>query len=1009
MASAQSSPDSSLLDVMVELDGFSVVDLLPANYTSTRSPNLDATAINAKARLEENVSMFVSARCGSLVQQVYQTYGLLTRGFACKIKSSDYKTLANLPGVKSVWKLPNFVPFLNTSTKVIGANDAWKMVDKNGLKITGQGQLIGVIDTGLDYRHPDLGGSSGPKSKVVDNYDFAEGSDVAEDGQQHGTHVAGICAANGKLKGVAPEAKLAGYKVFMKDDNKSTNVGANVLAALERALTSKCNVVNLSLGSPGGSSGDDEGSGIYHKAVKAGLMVVAAAGNNGSRAIQQPFVVGSPSTYAPVLSVAASDDMEHPEIKIVKPADTRHRIIGSEFDLPPKWTDSEYEVVDCGYGYEKDFEGKDVKGKIALIQRGPPSDSTAYFRDKDLNAAKAGAVGCIIYNHSPGIFQGTMKIDDGDEKKSFVPALAITQGQGESLKTLIREGLVVKVAKGEPFAQIADFSSSGPSMDIKFKPEVCAPGVGIYSTVTTTKTKSGERQANWAVMQGTSMASPHVTGAVALLRQAVPTADPKQIKAMFMSSADLLFNPLADEYVPLLSQGSGRINIPAAINCPAIFDPPAGALKAVQGKISSLFKLQNITKKPVKVELSYYSLGETTTAEIKPGTLNLKPGAQSLFEVSIICNEDSKGFLEGIVFASIDGKKVHLPIMILNGSSEVPKQVSEIKVNRPVMTFGSATDGPITITFKFNHGSYATNVPGREVSSNYGAVRIKLVDDKGVYLGTILSDDTLEIGYHKIVWKGFDHQGRLFATDGDYKLSGVGLYSMTNPNTRVPDFIEKDLPVMADVSIRSSPLPTVPRVQFKIVPSSPRFDESFKIYVYTTRLPKLKNVKLEIGFGKDSYIVDGIIAEKLFGGSDIGKTTNVQIIQNDGKVLFETRADPDFIDDHEGTMLMLNCTPHQEGATSITVKDVTFDTAYGPVAPIARGLMFSISKDYSFFDLNRDGVVDELDADLLSSSLGKKTGQNGYDENHDLDGDGDIDMDDLAILAKHFGQSMYPP
>src|SRR5690606_13064535 len=145
---------------------------------------------------------------------------------------------------------------------------------------------VAVLDTGIDYRHPDLGGCFGVDCKVVGGANFVEGEDSTDpmDYEGHGTHVAGIVAANGNLKGVAPDAKLYAFKVL---DNNGNGTDSAIIAGLERAadpdgdpLTDdQVDVINMSLGGWGGA--DSPLSEAANAAMDAGIVVVVAAGNEG--------------------------------------------------------------------------------------------------------------------------------------------------------------------------------------------------------------------------------------------------------------------------------------------------------------------------------------------------------------------------------------------------------------------------------------------------------------------------------------------------------------------------------------------------------------------------------------------------------------------------------------------------------------------------------------------------------------------------------------------------------
>ncbi|MBP9019146.1 MAG: S8 family serine peptidase, partial [Bacteroidales bacterium] len=488
-------------------------------------------------------------------------------GFALTLRGTDIEKIAGLNGVKKIYPTKTYYAMDDVSNSAIGASDLWTFKDSKGNSLDGTGMVIAIIDTGVDYKHPDLGGGFGPNYKVIGGYDFGDNDSDPMDENGHGTHVAGIAAADGTVKGVAPKAKILAYKIVSSgSDSASTEA---IIAGIERAVKDGANVANLSFGSGslGTSDPEDPENKAFDNAADAGVLSAIAAGNQGSRCQTKPYPLGSPSGARKAISVAASDDGIHPAITIASPAvpESRSIILGNYADLSPRFPkDTEFEVVSCGFGRQSDFEGVDVKGKIALVSRGPIGANSIYFRDKDLNAKQAGAAGIIIYNNMPGIVSPTFQVEAGDEKKEYIPAIFVTQSDGLLLKDLINKGLKIKFEEKSQLGTIASFTSMGPASDFYFKPEVSAPGVAIYSTIP---------DISYASWQGTSMASPHVAGAIALIKQAHPDWSSADIKASLMNTGTLLKNYQNGETITWLLQGSGRINIPAAINAPAVITP----------------------------------------------------------------------------------------------------------------------------------------------------------------------------------------------------------------------------------------------------------------------------------------------------------------------------------------------------------------------------------------------------------------------------------------------------
>ncbi len=204
-----------------------------------------------------------------------------TRGY------SELKGLLRKIEISSTFSIPHSKKARNKEAiwnlENIGAYEAWNYS-------TGDGVKIAVIDTGVDYNHPEVSSNF----ENTKGYDFVRNNDKPMDRNGHGTHVAGICA--GSNYGVAPECSI--YAVRVLDENGSGSE-SNVIAGIEWALKNKMDIANLSLGSPVASSAFED---ICYLAWKQGLVIVAAAGNNGGEFAMYPAAFGEP-----VVAVAAVD------------------------------------------------------------------------------------------------------------------------------------------------------------------------------------------------------------------------------------------------------------------------------------------------------------------------------------------------------------------------------------------------------------------------------------------------------------------------------------------------------------------------------------------------------------------------------------------------------------------------------------------------------------------------------------------------------------------------------
>ncbi|PEK98843.1 S8 family serine peptidase [Bacillus sp. AFS017336] len=443
--------------------------------------------------------------------------------------------------------------------------------------ITGKGVKVAVLDTGIDYNHPDL------KDAYKGGYDFVDNdndpmettyadwqkSNEPEYNQygspyytEHGTHVSGTIASQNKndsevsVEGIAPDADLYVYRVLGPYGSGSYG---SILSGIDKAVNDGMDIMNLSLGAAVNDPYNPISTAINY-AVLNGVTAVVAAGNSGP----DFGTLGSPGTAALALTVGASDV----PVKLASftgsiSGDWSTKLISMGRSYSDNFSilnEKSLELVDVGLGSQEEYANKDVKGKIAFIQRG-----TVALADKIKFAKEHGATAVIMSNN----VDGQIGINLG-ESPSFIPAFSITKAAGEELKAKIAQGntaltfsnLQDIVTGGD---KLADFSSRGPvdkTNDIK--PEVVAPGVSVLSTVpsyTIDPKHQEDYKYAYARLSGTSMATPHTTGIAALLLQANPELDPDDIKTILMNTAD----PLNGEY-SLYEMGAGRVDPYQAIH-----------------------------------------------------------------------------------------------------------------------------------------------------------------------------------------------------------------------------------------------------------------------------------------------------------------------------------------------------------------------------------------------------------------------------------------------------------
>jgi minor extracellular serine protease Vpr len=532
-------------------------------------------------------------------------------GAAVEIKASDVPKLKNIAGIRAVYAnnkvqaVPGIKseevnkPNMKNSAPLIGSKDLWE------LGYTGSGLKIGVIDTGVDYNHPDL------KEAYKGGYDVVDQDNDPYEGTQyvptvHGTHVSGIIAGRGNpetggVRGVAPESDLYVYRVL----DEFGGWDEWVVEGIERAVEDGMDIINLSLGASTNHS-DTPTTRAVNNAMLAGTLPVVANGNGGT---YYYGTVNTPATAAMALSVGASIPAINSynfKGKSSATADKEYLlqwVMGPEPVNPEESLLQDKEIVYAEFGLPENYEKVDVTGKIALVKL------SGYPWLEELNywAREAGAEGLIMFspdgwNDHVTLFGPvwgnlptySMRGDDGR-------ALAAAMANGQHTFTLTE---VMK--ETYPITdQLIEFSSDGPVADTgAIKPDVVAPGVAITSTVpayyyhSEDEEQTPENYKNaYDSFSGTSMAAPHVAGLAALLMQAHPEYSPFDIKNTVMNTGLLITPPVdSEEVYSVLDIGSGRVQGMDALNSPVIAQVMEDIYytKNPLGE-RSLEKVQNIT------------------------------------------------------------------------------------------------------------------------------------------------------------------------------------------------------------------------------------------------------------------------------------------------------------------------------------------------------------------------------------------------------------------------------
>lgn len=494
-----------------------------------------AIVVLQKPQTETEIRQMLTPFKGIKLRRVFHE---ALNGFSVE---GDFAQLAGQKQIYTISPVNQYQVQTEEGVKIIGGDEVRGILDASNERLTGKGVTVGVIDTGVDYTHPDLIRNYGGGYDLVD--DDRDPMETLGLGKAtlHGTHVAGIIAANGKIKGVAPDAKIIAYRALGPGGGGTTE---QVLAAIDQAIKDKVDIINLSLGND--VNGPDLPISLgLNRAVEKGIVAVAANGNAGPNV----WTVGSPGTASKAISVGASTPtMEIPSLLI---EGEREKYLIQPLEGSAKWSfDRSIDVVDGGMGKKGDL--KNVQGKMVLVKRGQIT-----FSEKAQNALHAGAKAVMIYNNMSGNFIGNL------ESPMTIPVGSLSKRDGDFLKKKLIKNLSARLFISEERDQLADFSSRGPVTGTwEIKPDIVAPGVAINSTV----------PGGYLSLQGTSMAAPHVAGACALILQAHPDWTPLQVKAALMNTAKPLVKKAAGSY-RAYEQGAGRIQVDAAVKADSLVTP----------------------------------------------------------------------------------------------------------------------------------------------------------------------------------------------------------------------------------------------------------------------------------------------------------------------------------------------------------------------------------------------------------------------------------------------------
>ncbi|HEY0605288.1 MAG TPA: S8 family serine peptidase [Herpetosiphonaceae bacterium] len=864
--------------VLIELDGEPTTKVYAAAQARGTSVNATAEAQRQLGLIKQAQQRILSSLQGSTINAkvIYRTQQVYN-GIAVRVNANQLANIRRIPGVKAIHQLNTKHLDNASSVPLIGAPELW---NSSGLGNTGEGIKIGIIDTGIDYIHTNNGGTGlqadydrndetiitdnviFPSAKVVGGYDFAgdeyDASDPAletpapdpdpMDCNGHGSHVAGTSAGYGvnadgstytgaygpstpfnSLRigpGVAPKASLYALKVFGCDG--STDVTD---LAIEWAVdpngdgdfSDRLDVINMSLGSDYGSAYDSS-SIASDNAAAAGVIVVASAGNSNDTY----YISGSPGVSARTINVASSVDstsifdgfrVNSPaSIAGVKPAAQ-----SVAFD----WEGKSPVTANVVYPASQPtgcaaFNASNqalIAGKIVLLDW---TEGQCGSVARGANVVAAGGVGFILADNS----------EDFDlliTGSPVIPGVSTPKEVGQELKTALASGTVnatltpeynnsIKLVDTNLNDTLSAFSSRGPRRgDSLLKPDISAPGQSIFST----NVGTGDEGTS---LNGTSMASPHVAGAMALLREQHPDWTVEELKALAMNTAnkDLRSARAANSsiYGPA-RVGAGRITLTDAAGSDVVAynANEAGVVSVSFGAVEVLgettavknIRVVNKSSNPVTYNVSYRSIVDTpgVSFSLSRSTVELEPNGFANIVVTMRATASQMKHTHDVTVSEVQQLARHwmseeagyVVLSATTGSTAIndnpnlrvpvyaaARPASDMRAQNGQLDFGTGPSGSDEIELVGQDVNTGTNVPTDTISL-VTALELQHSSPNDQESADIVNNADLKyVGVHSDVLA--DGVG---APDGDIEAATISFGVATYGNWSSPNESEFDI------------------------------------------------------------------------------------------------------------------------------------------------------------------------------------------------------------------------
>lgn len=693
-------------------------------------------------------------------------------------------TLASLPGVKAVVKLRMAHPNLNRAAPLVNAPAAWNAL--GGAANAGLGVKIGIIDTGIDQTHPAFGDTSLPSVTPICNGDdcsftnakvivarsyvkqLAAGTppNPAADSRPddysprdhvgHGTAVAMVAAGMtntgpaATITGIAPKAYLGNYKVY---GSPGVNDGASedvLIQAVEDAFNDGMDIVNVSSGLAPLSGPLDTGpacgmsAGVncdlvavtYENAAKNGMVVVAAAGNDGQNGEQFPTLssVESPADAPSVIGVAASSNSHafFNGISVNGPnVPSNLQSIAAEFgDGPVPATPLTAPLKDAAGAGDgtacQPLTAGSLSGYIAIVQRSPACS----FAVKVQNAQTAGALAVIFTLASAS----DSLVVPGGLTNTTIPAVLISYADGQNLRAYVSANAqatatidaTTLVAVDAQADIVAPFSSRGPALDgTVSKPDITAVGTDIYMAAQKFDPNGVMYSPNgYTAQSGTSFSSPMVAGAAALVKQSHGGYSPAQVKSALVNTANAtaLSDPTPGTAANVIAMGAGKLDAGAAVASTIAVAPSSvflGVLKAGTTPQPIALTISNSGTAAANLQLTAAGTGSIS---LDQSSLTVAAGQTQTVNVSLGGAVPPAGDYQGQIAVTGASGALHIPYSYAVGSGTA-FNLTALAGDQNLGTVGQVIpDGAVAFQVTDRYGAPVANLPVQFTARGGGAI-----------------------------------------------------------------------------------------------------------------------------------------------------------------------------------------------------------------------------------------------------------------------------------------------